>query len=616
MKFKPVFALAALPFALLVGCGGDDEVAAIQPSAQPLTVTIAHINDHHSNLAALSQSMKFNGKDTTVEIGGFARVKTAFDQMTGKPNLLKLHAGDALSGTLYYTLFKGEADAAMMNTVCFDAMAVGNHEFDEGDSRLKSFITMLQSGSCKTPVLSANVIPAVGTPLAPTKSDDTIKAYAIKDFGGQKVGIVGLTIKGKTQGSSSPLSTTVFEDEATAAQKAIDALKAQGVQRIVLLSHIGYSMDKSIAAKLTDVDVIVGGDSHTLLGDFTAYGITTSSGSYPTMAKNKDGENVCIVQASEYSKAMGELTVNFNAKQAVDSCSGKEHLLLGETFTRKDAAGKTVTLAGADLDEVKAIIAKDAQLWSLKPNAEAEAVLKSYSDKVDSLKKEVIGTATDLLCLERIPGMGYSKTPGCKEATNAHGGDISNLVAYAFRDMSITSQIAIQNAGGVRIDVPAGDVTIGTAYTLLPFANTLTELDMTGTEIKAVLEEAVEYAVKSGGSTGAYPYAAGLRWTVDLSKPAGSRFSNLEYKGKKDSAWSALNMSASYKVVTNNFLATGQDGYATFKKVSESGRALDTYLDYAQSFVDYTKKVKTLSRLPVSEYSTQAIYDKNGLLQQ
>ena len=616
MKFKPLFALAALPFAVLVGCGGDDAVVLPEVVTPPLTVTIAHINDHHSNLAALSQSLKFNGKDTTAEIGGFARVKTAMDQMAGKPNLLKLHAGDALSGTLYYTLFKGEADAAMMNTVCFDAMAVGNHEFDEGDERLKSFITTLQAGSCKTPVLSANVIPKVGTPLAPTKSDDTIKPYTIKDFGGQKVGIVGLTVKGKTQGSSSPLPTTVFEDEATAAQKAIDALKGQGIQRIVLLSHIGYSMDKSIAAKLTDVDVIVGGDSHTLLGDFTAYGITSSSGSYPTMAKNKDGDSVCIVQASEYSKAMGELTVNFNAKQAVDSCSGKEHLLLGETFTRKDAAGKSVALTGADLDEVKAIIAKDAQLWSLKPNASAEAVLKGYSDKVDAMKKEVIGTASELLCLERIPGGGASKTPGCTAATNAHGGDISNLVAYAFRDMSITSQIAIQNAGGVRIDVPAGDVTIGTAYTLLPFANTLTELDMTGTEIKAVLEEAVEYAVKSGGSTGAYPYAAGLRWTVDLSKPAGSRFSNLEYKGKKDSAWSALNMSSSYKVVTNNFLAQGSDGYATFKKVSDSGRFLDTYLDYAQSFVDYTKKVKVLNKLPVSDYSTQAIYDKNGLLQQ
>ena len=616
MKFKPLFALAALPFAVLVGCGGDDAVILPAVVTPPLTVTIAHINDHHSNLASLSQSLKFNGKDTTAQIGGFARVKTAFDQMAGKPNLLKLHAGDALSGTLYYTLFKGEADAAMMNTVCFDAMAVGNHEFDEGDERLKSFITTLQAGSCKTPVLSANVIPKVGTPLAPTKADDYIKPYTIKDFGGQKVGIVGLTIKGKTQGSSSPLPTTVFEDEATAAQKAIDALKAQGIQRIVLLSHIGYSNDKSIAAKLTDVDVIVGGDSHTLLGDFSAYGIT-SSGSYPTMAKNKDGDTVCIVQASEYSKAMGELTVNFNAKQSVDSCSGKEHLLLGETFTRKDAAGKTVTLAGADLDEVKAIIAKDAQLWSLKPDASAEAVLQGYAGKVDALKKEVIGTASDLLCLERIPGMGYSKTPGCAEATRAHGGDISNLVAFAFRDMSITSEIAIQNAGGVRIDVPAGDVTIGTAYTLLPFANSLFELDMTGTEIKAVLEEAVEYAVKSGGSTGAYPYAAGLRWTVDLSKPAGSRFSNLEFKGKKDSAWTPLDMGRTYKVVTNSFLAvTGGDGYVTFKKVNDAGRGLDTYLDYAQSFVDYTKKTKVLNRLPVSEYSTQAIYDKNGLLQQ
>ncbi len=614
MKFAKFFALAALPLAVLTGCGGDD--AQVLPTQQPMTLTIAHINDHHSNLDELSQTLKFNGKDTSTKIGGFPRVKTGMDQLTGKPNLLKLHAGDALSGTLYYTLFKGKADAALMNTVCFDAMAIGNHEFDEGDARLKDFITALQAGSCKTPVLSSNITPKVGTPLAPTKSDDFIKPYTIKDFNGQKVGIVGLTIKDKTQGSSSPLSTTQFEDEVIAAQKAIDALKAQDVRRIVLLSHIGYSNDKAIAPKLTDVDVIVGGDSHTLLGDFAAYGITSSSGSYPTMAKNKDGDNVCIVQAWEYTKALGELTVNFNGFQSVDSCSGKQHLLLGETFTRKGSDGKDYTLAGAELDEVKAIIAKDSQLWSLKADAAAAAVLKGYADQVDTLKKEVIGTAAELLCLERIPGMGYSKTPGCKEASNAHGGDISNLVAYAFRDMSITSQIAIQNAGGVRIDVPAGDVTIGTAYTLLPFANTLTELNMTGAEIKAVLEEAVEYATKSGGSTGAYPYAAGLRWTVDLSKPAGSRFSKLEFKGKTDTAWTALDMAKTYKVVTNNFLAQGSDGYATFKKVADSGRALDTYLDYAQSFVDYTKKVKVLKRLPVSEYSTQAIFDKNGVLQQ
>jgi 5'-nucleotidase len=615
MKLITKFALAVLPLAILSGCGGGSEVLPAPPATQPMTVTIAHINDSHSNLTEQALSMQFNGKATDTMVGGFPRLKTAMDQMAGKPNLLKLHAGDVLVGTLYYTLFKGAADAAMMDDICFDAMAVGNHEFDDGDAQLKNFITMLQAGSCKTPVLSANVIPQVGTPLAPTKSDDFIKPYTIKDFNGQKVGIVGLTIKGKTQGSSSPLPTTVFEDEATAAQKAIDALKAQDVKRIVLLSHLGYAMDKDIATKLTDVDVIIGGDSHTLLGDFSAYGMN-ASGAYPTLAKNKDGDTVCIAQSWEYTKVMGELTVNFTDKQTIASCSGKAYLLLNEAFSRKDAAGKAVALAGADLDEVKGIVAKDDQLWVLKPNANSEALLKSYTDKVDGMKNDVIGTASELLCLERIPGMGYSKTPGCAAATRAHGSDISNIVAQAFRAQSITSEISIQNGGGVRIDVLAGDVTIGTAYTLLPFANTLTELSITGAELKAALEEAVEYATKTGGSTGSYPYAAGLRWTVDLSKSAGSRFSNMEFKGKKDSAWTALDMGRTYKVVTNNFLAQGSDGYATFKKVSDSGRFLDTYLDYAQSFVDYTKKVKVLNKLPVSDYSTQMIYDKNGVLQQ
>ena len=95
------------------------------------------------------------------------------------------------------------------------------------------------------------------------------------------------------------------------------------------------------------------------------------------------------------------------------------------------------------------------------------------------------------------------------------GSDISNLVAHAFRDMAKASQIAIQNGGGVRIDIGKGDLSIGDAYQLLPFANTLVELDMSGAEIHEVLEDALDLALKPDGSSGAYPYAAGLRWDVD-----------------------------------------------------------------------------------------------------
>ena len=181
------------------------------------------------------------------------------------------------------------------------------------------------------------------------------------------------------------------------------------------------------------------------------------------------------------------------------------------------------------------------------------------------------------------------------------------LVAHAFREMAKASDIAIQNGGGVRTDIAKGDLTMGDAYKLLPFANTLVEMDMTGAEIKAVLEEALDYALQPDGSTGAYPYAAGLRWHVDTTKPAGQRLSNMEFKGRRDSSWSPLKKAETYKLVTNNYIAGGRDGYLTFKTVKNDGRYVDTYLDYAQSFVDYVRERGSVGKLPESEYSTQAM---------
>jgi len=177
-------------------------------------------------------------------------------------------------------------------------------------------------------------------------------------------------------------------------------------------------------------------------------------------------------------------------------------------------------------------------------------------------------------------------------------------VAYAYRKMAVESQIAIQNAGGVRVDVQPGPFTIGDSYILLPFANTLVELDMTGAEIHAVLEDALDYALAEGGSSGAYPYAAGLRWKIDARKPKGQRFSAFEFRGKGETVWAPLDPKRTYKVVTNSFIAAGRDGYTTFKTVAQDGRILDTYLDYAQSFADYVKEKGNVGKLPPGDYST------------
>ena len=592
MKFKILW-IAALTI-MVSGAGQAGELH------------ILHVNDHHSHLRADARlDLNLGGEKTRVISGGFPSMVALFDKLShGKNNLLKLHAGDAITGDLYYTLFKGEADAALMHEICFDAFALGNHEFDEGDKGLVRFLDQLNK-KCDTAVLGANVVPEIGvSPLTPNKATDYIIPYKVVKLDDMNVGIIGIDIARKTKMSSNPDATTQFLDEVKTAQKYIDELENKGVDHIIILSHFGYENDLDMAAKLTGVDVIVGGDSHSLLGDFSTIGLH-GVGPYPTIAQNRAGDKVCVVQAWEFSQIVGALTVEFDEAGRVENCGGDAHLMLADSFKRKNTEGERVEIKGEARQKIYDAITHDPKLHLIKPDAQAEKILAKFSTQIDRLKGEKIGVVKTDLCLERIPGQGRSKICSVNQ-TAQHGSDIANLVAHAFRDMARTSEIAIQNGGGVRVDVAAGDFSIGDAYLLLPFANMLVELDMTGIEIAATLEDALEYALDPEGSTGAYPYAAGLRWEVNVSEPKGKRVTNIQFKSPTDAKWSALDPQRNYKVVTNDYIASGKDGYLTFGEVSKQGRVTNTYLDYAQSFVNYVKKVGELEKLPSSEYSTQS----------
>ena len=570
---------------------------------------ILHINDHHSHLKPDSRmSLDLDGQSTRVRSGGMPAVVAKMKQLAqdGGNNVLKLHAGDAVSGSLFFTLFKGEADAALMNEVCFDAFALGNHEFNEGDAGLAKFLDFLKSGDCQTPVLAANIKPEVGvSALTPNSATDYIQPYTVMQIGGMKVGIVGIDIVRKTKLSSSPDETTMFLDEAETAQMMVDELTASGVDHIILLTHYGYRNEIELAATIDGVDVIIGGDSHTLLGDFDALGLN-ASGPYPTVVKGVGGRSVCVATAWQYSQIVGELDLSFNDAGEITSCKGVPHMMLADSFKRKNADGDRVEIEGDARDAVYAAIKADPKLSIVTEDEDAAALLATYNVKVDELLSLKVGNIAENLCLARIPGDGRSKICAPEE-TARYGSDISMLVAHAFREMAKASDIAIQNGGGVRTDIARGDLTMGDAYKLLPFANTLVEMDMTGAEIKTVLEEALDYALQPDGSTGAYPYAAGLRWHIDATRGLGQRLSKMEFKGRDDVAWTPLDMNRTYRIVTNNYVAGGRDGYKTFKTVKNDGRYIDTYLDYAQSFVDYVQERGTVGKLPVSEYSTQML---------
>jgi len=602
--------------ALLMGLAWVVTALADPPSFPPVELNIAHINDHHSNLSAFKDfELKLDAIPTRVEVGGMARTAAQLRGLDGTPNLLKLHAGDATTGTLFHTLFKGEADAALMKTICFDAMSLGNHEFDDGDAGLRRYLDFMRQGGCYTPVLSANVEPEVGTPLAPLHRGDYLQPYLVKWIGGVPVGIIGIVVRGKTQDSSRPLPSTQLRDEAESAQRYIDELKRSGVRHIVLLTHQGYDADLALAAKLSDVDVIIGGDSHSLLGDFTEYGLA-SAGPYPTQARNKDGEAVCIGQAWEYNKVVGQMRIRFDTQGRVEECAGTPTLLLGDNFSRVGADGNPMLVDAATRQAILTWLATRHSVKVVQPDPTAAAEVGRYAGLMDNFAKRIIGSADEALCLVRIPGEAGGRgsgIAGCEDAnTKAHGSDVAQVVADAFLAASKRADFALQNAGGVRISIPVGQISFETANKVLPFANILVEMPVTGAQLIATLEDGVANHLDHGGSTGGHPYMSGVRWDLDLSKSRGQRFNNIQVRDRNTGVWSAIDPARNYTLVTNDYLASGKEGYATLGVIYASGNYVNTYLLYTQTFVDYVLQKGSVGRPPASDYSHQRVITRDG----
>ena len=241
-------------------------------------ISFYHINDVHAHLDEFSSA----GTDCTSPekgcYGGYARVKSVIDETRPEhPDSLLLNVGDEFQGTLFYTFYKGEKIAEVLNELEFDAMTLGNHEFDGGDEELGEFLNNLTF-----PILSANIH------SGNKKLNETIKPYHI--FEQYQLAVIGVTTD-TVPGISNPGKDTKFSDAIQAVQDAVDEIRSTtNITRIAAITHIGYEVDKRLAQETTGLYLIMGGHSHTLLGD-----MEDAEGPYPTIEKNKDGEEVFIV---------------------------------------------------------------------------------------------------------------------------------------------------------------------------------------------------------------------------------------------------------------------------------------------------------------------------------
>ncbi len=306
-------------------------------------LTILHTNDFHSRFEPISKyDSPCSAEDNTEGkcFGGSARLETAIEAARARAdNSILVDGGDQFQGTLFYTYYKGKFAAEMMNRLGYDAMTVGNHEFDDGPEVLHEFMH-----NVNFPVLTSNTEISIHDKYAHMINKNTVITK-----GNGRIGLIGLTPL-DTDELSTPGKNTSFSDPVAAVQAQVEALQARGVNKIVVLSHSGYDVDLEIAAKTTGVDVIVGGHSNTYLSNTS----DKAKGPYPTMVGN-----TAVVQAYAYGKFLGELNVTFDHNGVITSASGEPIIMDGEVV-EKVATKERINEMAIPLEEIRQKVVANA----------------------------------------------------------------------------------------------------------------------------------------------------------------------------------------------------------------------------------------------------------------
>ncbi|QUJ70411.1 bifunctional metallophosphatase/5'-nucleotidase (plasmid) [Photobacterium sp. GJ3] len=569
-------------------------------------ITIAHINDTHSHFEPSAiqltlpehalegtQHLSSDGShgNTTVyaSCGGFARVSTAMKEARKQAYLkgrefLFVHAGDCFQGTLYFSLFKGEANARLLSAVGVEMMALGNHELDMGNTLVADFLDQVNF-----PMLAGNwdLSQEDQSKRNPLRSKPNLYAYdpetecaryLVKDVQGEPVAIFGLTIENMDK-IANPDPDTSFRNVVTVAENTIAALHAKGINKIILLSHLGYERDLELAEQVSGLGVIIGGHTHTMQGDFTNVGY----GKKDVYAIQVN--ETCVVQAGCNALSMGQIHLDFAEDGSLEQVSGGNQLLLGRQFTLD--ATRNEHLDPDCHEAVKRYLKNQSNINMCAKDPVIEHILNlDYRPAVRERQTNHVADITETLRHVRVP--------------DSRGGSaIAPLVVESFvwqgRSMGYDVDFGIHNAGGVRTSLNPGPIsTADIAGRLLPFAIGLMVYKVRGIRIREALEGAIDNAVDNGvegTGTGSFPYTADLRFTYRCCAPSGHRIEAIEFR--KQGVWQPLVDDDVYTSVSSGYTATGKEGYQALLDYEMAPVSLDCTM--AEAFEGYAAEQKTLS---------------------
>lgn len=480
--------LAALLLLVAAGCGRGKDLARL---------CVIHTNDVHGHVLPTQVPGERVGTGGLAVFSAWLEKVREENERAGIPTLL-LDAGDVFTGTPEGALGNGVEIIALMNSLGYEAMAVGNHEFDFGYYNLTRI-----AEKAEFPLLGANI--HTGLPGAL----DFVEPFAVFRKGDLQVGIIGLTTDEVPQitiaGSTGEI---VFSPPSAAAASTLEVLRRQKPELVIALSHLGLEGDRELARSVPELDVIIGGHSHNLI---------------PVPERAGPGKTI-ICQAGSYGRWAGKLDL------WVERGSGKVERYEYAIFTN---------LHGA-----------------IPPHLETARALRQLEDGLDPALRGTYG-----ISLTEITGSDRSESL------------LGNLIADAMREAT-GAEMSFQNPYGIRWQIFPGKITGRLLYLILPFGDTLVTMELSGAQIRALLEQS--FSLHKG-----MLQVSGLKAEYDLSRPAGSRLGRV-WAGEDE-----LRDTRRYTVATNGFLAGGGDGFGVF---TEGTGRRDTGIVLREAFGDYVRR--------------------------
>jgi len=546
--FRPAARVSALALGtalLLAGCAN----APNRPSSVPLEINLVALNDFHGNLepSKFTYTPPGSTQPRTIQAGGIDVLKGALDAFRKEdPDLLFVAAGDLVGASpAVSSMFADEPSIEAMSRMGLVASSLGNHEFDQGPREL----LRQQHGGCDSPrpAKACRLVPdfkgASFTYLATNVVDaqtgkTLVPGWRIVDVKGVKVGLIGAVLHDLASVTvASSIRGLDIRDEADAINAVLPAMRAQGAQVFVVLIHEGGFADQPYDK--ADCDTLHGPIVAITKKLDPAIRLVISGHSHTGYLCRVDGK--VVTQADAYGHLLSRIKLTLNpATRAVQDIEVRNVVMAPEAF-RPDAG------LSAYLADVRA----KSRAELAKPVARVQGAL---SRKENPAGESVLG------------------------------GVIADAAVAATRDQG--AQIGFMNPGGIRKDLEAGEggvVSFGQAQAVLPFGNTLVVMDLTGAQLRRVLEQQWDRPASSDPAVLAV--SGGLAYDWDGTQPPGRRVVGVKVDGVP------LADDRTYRVVANNFLAGGGDNIPMF---AQGTRRVDTGLRDLDALIAYLQKHQEL----------------------